>query len=81
MATGEGIAKDGAAFTAWLDQQKEVDQGRKLVPSGYCMGGPFTFRTAASVPERVGTIASFHGGGLVTDEPTSQRANMPSFPR
>jgi carboxymethylenebutenolidase len=39
--------------------------------AGYCMGGPIAFRTAAAVPDRVGAIASFHGGGLVTDMPNS----------
>ena len=28
-------------------------------------------RTAAAVPDRVGAVASFHGGGLVTDKPNS----------
>jgi carboxymethylenebutenolidase len=32
------------------------------------MGGPMTFNTAAAVPDRVGAVASFHGGGLVTKE-------------
>jgi carboxymethylenebutenolidase len=35
------------------------------------MGGPMAFRTAAAVPERVGAVASFHGGGLVSDQPNS----------
>ncbi|MEZ4446269.1 MAG: dienelactone hydrolase family protein [Polyangiaceae bacterium] len=69
--TPEAIAKDGAAFAAWLDGQAEVDTGKKLATMGYCMGGPFTFRTAAAAAERVGAIASFHGGGLVTDDATS----------
>lgn len=69
--TPEAIAKDGASFAAWLDQQSEVDQARKLATTGYCMGGPFTIRTAAAAPERVGAIASFHGGGLATDDPSS----------
>jgi len=69
--TARGIASDGAAFVAWLDRQPEVDKQRKLATTGYCMGGPFTFRTAAAAAERVGLIASFHGGGLVTDEPDS----------
>ncbi len=58
---------DAAAFIAWLDQQAEVDTAKKVASSGYCMGGPFTVRTAAASPTRVGAIASFHGGGLVTD--------------
>ncbi len=69
--TPEAIAKDGAAFAAWLDAQKEVDTAKKLASTGYCMGGPFTFYTAAAVPARVGAIASFHGGGLATDAATS----------
>ncbi|HMJ16293.1 MAG TPA: dienelactone hydrolase family protein [Polyangiaceae bacterium] len=77
--TPEGIARDGAAFAAWLDQQKEVDAARKLATCGYCMGGPFTFRTAAAVPKRVGVVASFHGGGLVTDEPASPYALLPQI--
>jgi carboxymethylenebutenolidase len=35
------------------------------------MGGPMSFRTAAAVGDRVGAVASFHGGGLVTDQPNS----------
>src|ERR1700712_2645246 len=35
------------------------------------MGGPMAFRTAAAAPDRVGGVASFHGGGLVTDKPNS----------
>jgi len=75
--TPEGITSDGAAFTRWLDQQKEVDKSRKLATAGYCMSGPYTLRTAAAVPERVGVIASFHGAGLVTDQPTSPHALLP----
>lgn len=69
--SSEGIAKDGAAFVAWLDQQAEVDTDKRIGSMGYCMSGSFTFRTAAAVPERVGAIGSFHGGGLVGDEADS----------
>jgi len=69
--TPESITKDGAAYAKWLDEQPEVDTSRKLATTGYCMGGPFTFRTAAAAPKRVGLIGSFHGGGLVTKEPNS----------
>ncbi|MCA9705695.1 MAG: dienelactone hydrolase family protein [Myxococcales bacterium] len=77
--TPEGIARDGIALAAWLDRQPEVDTGRKLATIGYCMGGPFTVRTAAAVPERMGAIASFHGGGLVTDEPSSPHLLLPKM--
>ena len=32
---------------------------------------PMTMRTAAALPDRIGAGASFHGGGLVTDQPDS----------
>jgi carboxymethylenebutenolidase len=62
---------DARAFVGWLDQQASVARNRQIGTQGYCMGGPIAFRTAAAVPERVGAVASFHGGGLVTDMPNS----------
>jgi len=57
---------DAKAFIGWLDAQSPVARNRKLGTQGYCMGGPIAFRTAAAVPDRVGAVATFHGGGLVT---------------
>ncbi len=62
---------DAKAFIAWLDQQPSVAKNRKIGTQGYCMSGPFAFRTAATVPDRVGAVATFHGGGLVTNAPNS----------
>ncbi len=62
---------DAKAFVAWLDQQPSVAKNRKIGTQGYCMGGPMAFRTAAAMPDRVGAVATFHGGGLVTDMPNS----------
>src|SRR3954447_4818544 len=62
---------DARAFIGWLDQQSPVAKNRKVGTQGYCMGGPIAFRTAAAVPDRVGAVASFHGGGLATDAPNS----------
>jgi carboxymethylenebutenolidase len=62
---------DAKAFIAWLDTQSSVAKNRKMGTQGYCMGGPMAFRTAAAMPDRVGAVASFHGGGLVTDKPNS----------
>ena len=65
------ITRDAKAFVTFLDAQEAVDTARGIGTNGYCMGGPFTIRTAAAVPSRVRGAASFHGGGLVTDEPDS----------
>jgi carboxymethylenebutenolidase len=62
---------DAKAFVAWLDQQPSVAKNKKVGTQGYCMGGPMAFRTAAANPDRVGAIASFHGGGLVTPDADS----------
>src|SRR5262245_692238 len=62
---------DAKAFVAWLDQQASVARNRKIGTQGYCMGGPMAFRTAAAASDRIGAVASFHGGGLVTDQPNS----------
>lgn len=69
--TPEATTRDAAAFVAFLDRQAAVDTRRKIGSNGYCMGGPFTVRTAAAVPARVGAAASFHGGSLVSDQPNS----------
>ena len=62
---------DAKAFIAWLDQQSSVAKNRKIGTQGYCMGGPIAFRTSAAMPDRIGAVASFHGGGLVTPNPDS----------
>src|SRR5262250_709634 len=62
---------DAKAFIGWLDQQSGVARNKKMGVQGYCMGGPIAFRTSAAVPDRIGAVASFHGGGLVTNQPNS----------
>ena len=62
---------DAKAFIGWLDQQSSVAKNRKMGTQGYCMGGPMAFRTAAAMSDRVGAVATFHGGGLVTTMPNS----------
>ena len=70
--TADGAAeKDAAAFVAWLDTQKQVNASKKIGTQGYCMGGPLVMRTSAAVADRIGAGASFHGGGLVTNNANS----------
>ena len=70
---------DARAFIGWLDNQPAVDTGRKVGTTGYCMGGPMVMRTAAAVPNRVGGAATFHGGGLVSDQPDSPHLLIPDM--
>jgi carboxymethylenebutenolidase len=66
LVTADAVARDAAAFVAWLDKQAAVNRKRGIGNSGYCMGGPFTVRSAAAVPDRIKAAASFHGAGLVS---------------
>jgi len=69
--TDDGVDRDAVAFLAFLDAQPQTDKAKKAGVQGYCMGGPLCFRTAAAVPNRIAAVGSFHGGGLVTKEPSS----------
>ena len=77
--TPETNVRDAQAFVSFLDSQSSVDSGRKMGTMGYCMGGPMTMRTAAALPDRIGAGASFHGGGLVTDQPDSPHLLVPQM--
>jgi carboxymethylenebutenolidase len=65
------VETDAVAFFEFLDAQKAVNTKRKAGAHGYCMGGLLSVKTAATLPQRIGAAASFHGGGLVTDGPDS----------
>ena len=71
--------RDADSFVSWLDAQPSVDVRREIGSAGYCMGGPHAFRTAAASAGRVGAIASFHGGGLVTDAGDSPHRLIPKL--
>ncbi len=72
-------ATDGAAFVPWLDKQASVDKKKKMGTTGYCMGGPYTFRLAAQFPDRVGAIATFHGAALASASPDSPHLLVPKM--
>mgnify|MGYP000940185874 CR=1 FL=1 len=75
--TAGNIERDAPAHIAFLDAQVEVDITRPIGTQGYCMGGPLVFKTCALAPKRVGAGATFHGGGLVTDQPDSPHLLVP----
>lgn len=74
-----GAEKDATAFVAFLDGNKALNKKKKMGVTGYCMGGPLTMRTAAALPERFGAGGSFHGGGLVSDQPNSPHLLVPKI--
>jgi carboxymethylenebutenolidase len=77
--SADTMASDAKAFVPWLDSQSAVDKKKKMGVTGYCYGGPFTVRTAAAFPDRIGAGGSFHGGGLVTDKPDSPHLLIPKI--
>ncbi|WP_263417275.1 dienelactone hydrolase family protein [Terriglobus albidus] len=77
--TADANISDAKAYMSFLDAQPQTDKKKKMGVQGYCMGGPLTYRTAATVPDRVGAAATFHGGGLVTDKPDSPHLMIPKM--
>ena len=65
------VDTDSAAFVDFLDAQPQSNTNRKAAVQGFCMSGPFAFRTAAARPERISAVGTFHPGPLVTDQPSS----------
>lgn len=64
--TPDRMASDAAAFFDYLAARPEV-AGERFGVCGYCMGGRTSVVAAGRLPDRVAAVASFHGGGLVTD--------------
>lgn len=64
------MAIDAEAFFNYLADRPEV-RGDRFGACGYCMGGRTSLVVAGRVPNRVAAAASFHGGGLATDNPES----------
>ncbi len=75
--TDEAINRDATAFLAFLDKQKQTDRRRPAGVQGYCFSGPLAFHTAATRSDRIRAVATFHGGGLVTDKPDSPHLLIP----
>jgi len=71
-------AQDAAAFFDYLDERKDV-KGKKVGTTGYCMGGGISLTLAGHYPDRVAAAASFHGGNLATDLPTSPHLLAPKI--
>ena len=77
--SAETHVTDARAFVGFLDRQTAVDTSRQMGTTGYCIGGPMVMRTAATLPDRIGAGASFHGSRIVTDAPDSPHHLIPQM--
>ena len=68
--TPEAQLRDASAYVDALAAQPAVGPGPISVV-GHCFSGSMALRAAAERPDRIGVVASFHGGSLCTDAPTS----------
>jgi carboxymethylenebutenolidase len=78
--TPEVMEKDAKTFADFLSAQSSVSTA-KMGAVGYCFTGQVALRTAAVLPDKIGAIASFHGGGLYTDKPTSPHMVLSRVPK
>ncbi len=74
--TPDAVERDATAYVNFLAARDGVSAG-SIGVVGYCFTGSFAMRTAAATPGKVAAVASFHGGGLYTDEPTSPHLVLP----
>ena len=68
--TPEVMAADAGSYFDYLEARPEVS-GQRFGTTGYCMGGRTSLMVAGRVPDRVAAAMSFHGGGLVSEDPES----------
>jgi carboxymethylenebutenolidase len=72
------MSSDAAVYLDFLATQPRVKPG-KVGVVGYCFTGAMAMRAAAIRPDLVGAAASFHGGGLASDQPTSPHLLLPQI--
>ena len=80
MATtgNDKAAEDTKAFLAYLETRPDV-AGPRIGAVGFCMGGGMALSAAGTYPDRFAAVASFHGGNLATDAPTSPHLLVPKL--
>jgi len=74
--TPDAMERDMGAFVDFLAGQPFVAKGDVGVV-GYCFTGKMTLYGAAIRPATIAAAASFHGGGLVDDTPSSPHLSLP----
>jgi carboxymethylenebutenolidase len=77
-ATSEKVMADVPAFFAALECPPQVASG-PIGVVGYCMGGRLALIAAGTYPDRIAVAASYHGGGLANDTPSSPHLLAPKM--
>jgi carboxymethylenebutenolidase len=74
--TPDAAERDASAYVDYLAGHESVS-GDAMGVVGYCFSGALAMRAAAARPDRIAAAASFHGGRLFTDAPTSPHLVLP----
>lgn len=78
LAPPAKVMADTRAYLDVLAAQPEVKPG-KVGTTGYCMGGLMSLTAAGTYPDRIAAAASYHGGNLASDAPTSPHLLAPKI--
>jgi carboxymethylenebutenolidase len=74
--TPDAMERDASAYVDFLAASEGVGPGPMGVV-GFCFSGAMAMRAAAARPDRIAAAASFHGGRLYTEQPTSPHRELP----
>ena len=78
LTTRPHLLCDTRAFLDYLAAEPGVQKGG-IGTTGYCMGGGMSLATAGLYPDQVVAAASYHGGRLASDLPTSPHLLAPQI--
>jgi carboxymethylenebutenolidase len=74
--TPEAIERDAKAYVNFLTSQPATSDG-PIGVIGYCFSGAMAIRIAATFPDRVAAVATFHAGRLFVDTAQSPHLLLP----
>lgn len=79
--TPDAMEADASTYIDFLTSQPQTRKGgtdtKTIAAVGHCFSGKMAMHAAAVRPEQVAAVASFHGGGLYTNAPTSPHLLLP----
>jgi carboxymethylenebutenolidase len=78
LATPKNVMSDTEAFLKFMDGRQEIASG-PIGVVGYCMGGRLALIAAGTYPKKIAVAASYHGGGLADETPTSPHLLAPKM--